>query len=141
MKFTFAALVLAKLQPSQHLAMTTAITDSILQKFATGYSTTGYTKNHIAVVLKSGFAAHMLSLNTLVDIIAEVSITPKQGATAAALIVSSLHASARGAITTTMLTKVKAIPYIQDAVVFGKALGDLAVTSEAPTTAKATTKI
>ena len=79
----------------------------------------GYTKDHVEIVLKAG------------SVIAEVSITPLKGTTAASLS-SSMNTAKRDTIAASMAAKVKKVPSIETALADGKTLADLKTIHEEP---------
>jgi len=114
MAFTFDVLSFTKLKAAVKTALAAKVQENILKGLPAGYK-----KEHVSVVLKAG------------SVIAEVTITPLAGSTAAALS-SSIDTTKHTSMKADVLAGVKAVPDIESAVADGKMLKDLTVTGPAP---------
>jgi len=112
--FTFKDLSFTKVTAEVKVAMAVTVQENTLASLPTGYK-----KDHVEVVLKAG------------SVIAEVSVTPLAGSTAAAL-TSKIDTTVQTAMEAAVVAGIKAVPKITSALADGKTLADLTISSTAP---------
>jgi hypothetical protein len=118
---TFAALDFSKLTTVLKTALKGKIVDGVLSNLPTGY-----TKNHIKVVLKAG------------SVVAETTITPLQGSTATEL-TETFTLTKQNAMTAAVVAQVKLVDSLGTALVTGKTMADLEAVATAPAVQAAAT--
>jgi len=118
--YTLKDMVYSQLNDETTAGLITAIKEGVLEGLPAGH-----TKDHIKVKLRSG------------SIKAEVSVTPK-AATTAAQVSSALTAAKIQKMRTSVMAKVTAVPNIETVLAAGRKMGDVKLTSTAPSVQKVT---